>query len=434
MGLTASQRDWLALSMVPGIGTTYFIRLLARFGSPTSVLQATEASLREIVGPKLSQRIRQYSNAAHCFAQEKAMLDYQATLVTMDDNRYPTRLAEIYDPPLSLFTRGTLPGPDSPAVAIVGTRNPSQYGLHMAGLLASELAARGITVVSGLAEGIDSAAHQGALRVQGPTIAVLGCGVDVVYPASNAKLMHDIVNQGGCILSQYPMGVKPGRGHFPQRNRIISGISLGTIIIEAPPGSGSLITARFAAEQGREVFAVPGEVGHRNSKGPHALIREGAKLVENVDDILVELDIPVEYQIGVNLGEFNQVLSNPNLQMDAAIDEPPAHSEDTAASVAVSANVSRVIQNRNLSQSTRKSSAVVPKRTCEIQHDKVERPNVAVTPTERDILSVLHSDGSYVDEIALACRIPLSEALGSLTMLELKGLVQQFSGKRFVPR
>jgi len=381
MTLDESQRDWLALTLIPGVGTTLFIRLLARFGSPTHVLSATEGALREVVGPKLADRILHYRDVVDVEAQVRAMAQYDAHAIIMDDPAYPARLAEIYDPPLVLFARGELHDADQYSVAIVGTRNASAYGLRMAERLAGELAARGITVVSGMAAGIDAAAHRGAMDAGGRSLAVLGCGVDIVYPSDNADLMHQLV-QHGAVLSSFPMGVKPSKGHFPYRNRIISGLCLGTLVIEAPPGSGALITARTAAEQGREVFALPGQVGNRNSLGPHALIREGAKLVETIDDMLVELDIP----------SGNRQPAPTTAPTPAVAAQTPSPAETTAA----------------------------------------PKPNVS--EVEKDVLSMLNPEGSFVDEIAMACRISVSEALSSLTMLELKGLVKQFSGKRFAPR
>ncbi len=372
MSLTQEQRDWLRLVMVPGVGTTYFIRLLARFHTPAQVLKASEASLRETVGPALAQRISQYSGAVDVDAQERLLDKYEARLITLDDSAYPARLAEIYDPPLALFVRGELYQADEHCVAVVGTRRATPYGIHMAEKLGRELGAHGVAVVSGMALGVDTAAHRGAIESGGRTLAILGCGVDVVYPPQNADLM-DAIARHGAVVSQFLMGTKPSAGHFPYRNRIISGLSLGTIVVEAPADSGALITARQAAEQGREVFAVPGEVGKRNSEGPHALIREGAKLVETVQDILVELELP------------------------AAIRQPRAA-----------------------------EPATVP------PHAPVAASPV-VSPVEKDILSVLSPSGSFVDEIAAACRISVSEALSSLTMLELRGLVRQFSGKRFAP-
>lgn len=374
MKLTPEQRDWLRLTMVPGVGTTYFIQLLARFHTPGQVLAAPRDAIAEVVGKSLAERIVHYADSVDVDAQERQMEALGVHLLTLEDPDYPVRLAEIYDPPLLLFIRGELRASDERCIAIVGTRRASPYGLRVAERFGCDLAARGITVVSGMASGIDSAAHRGAIEAGGRTIAVLGCGVDVVYPPQNADLMRQITDHG-CVVSQFPMGTKPAAGHFPYRNRIISGLTLGTVVVEAPSSSGALITARQAAEQGREVFAVPGPIGVHTSEGPHALIRDGAKLVEKIDDILVELDLPV-----------------PSLQ-PAAKGEPGA--------------------------------PPIPRRT--------DTPAPATNPLEQDILASLSPNGSFVDEIAAACRISISEALSTLTMLELRGLVRQFSGKRFAP-
>ncbi|GMW02593.1 MAG: DNA processing protein DprA [Candidatus Hydrogenedentota bacterium] len=383
MPLTDQQRDWLSLSLVPGVGTAMFIRLLARFTTASRVLSASRAELREVVGPKLAERIAAYKDAVDVDGQIQAMDRWGATFVTLDDAAYPIHLAEIYDPPLGLFVRGRWDNGDEPCVAIVGTRRATPYGIRMAGKFGRELAARGITVVSGLASGIDTAAHQGALEAGGRTVAVLGCGVDVVYPPENRDLM-DRIAATGAVVSQFPMTTKPSKGHFPYRNRIISGMSLGVLIVEAPLSSGALITARQAAEQGREVFAVPGQVGVNNSQGPHALIREGAKLVETVEDILVELELPVQaYQ---------------------AAPEPMF----IPATTPVAAPAAKV-------QAAPQKPAARPE----------------MSPTEQKIVGVLKGEGSYIDEIAEACRLSISEALSSLTLLELKGVVRQFSGKRF---
>lgn len=387
--LTRAQREWMTLALVQGIGGTRFIRLLARFGRPGRALQASEAELAEVVGPAAARGIRQYRDAVDVDAQERLMRLHGARLVTMDDPEYPPRLAEIYDPPLMLFTRGTLQETDQYAVAIVGTRRASNYGRGMAERLAGELAVRGVTVVSGMAEGIDSAAHMGALAAGGRTIAVLGCGVDQVFPAGNADLMRRIT-AGGAVVSPFPMGMAAHKGNFPQRNRIISGMCLGTVVVEAPPGSGSLITARHAAEQGREVFAVPGEAGRINSRGPHALLREGARLVETVEDILLELRLPT-----------------------ASRKKPvPDESRDPEPEL--------VRTPRNNEGNARAEPPPVP-------------PRPSLTAVEADVLACLSPEGSFVDEIALVCRCSVSEALSALTMLELKGMARQMSGKRFAP-
>ncbi|MCC6490645.1 MAG: DNA-protecting protein DprA [Candidatus Hydrogenedentes bacterium] len=402
MPLTDEQRDWLALTLVPGVGTALFIRLLARFHSPSNVLRASRSALEDVVGPKLAQRITQYADVADADAQQRAMLEYGVTLVTMEDPSYPLRLAEIYDPPLLLFVRGALTEQDEHCVAVVGTRRASPYGLRMAEKFGRELAARGVTVVSGLATGVDTAAHRGALSAGGRTIAVLGNGVDVVYPQQNADLMDQITRQGA-VISQFPMGTKPSPGQFPYRNRIISGMSQGTLIVEAPLSSGALITARQAAEQGREVFAVPGQVGITNSQGPHALIREGAKLVETVEDILVELELPTELAASIAAPVQSETVETP-ARRPVPSNTVPLRREPAAPSV---------------------TPPPPPPRPAAPE---------SVSPAEKAVLSALTAEGSYIDQIAQVCRLSISEALSALTLLELKGLVRQFSGKRFAPR
>jgi DNA processing protein len=394
--------------MIPGVGSTSFIRLLARFHTPGEVLRASRAGLREVVGPALSERIAEYGDSVDLDGQERMMEQYGVSLVTLEDPAYPTRLAEIYDPPLALFVRGELYSADEACIAIVGTRRATPYGLRVAEKFGRELAARGITVVSGMAIGIDSAGHRGAIEAGGRTIAVLGNGVDIAYPPQNAELMQDIARHG-CVISQFAMGVKPARGHFPYRNRIISGMTLGTLVVEAPPDSGALITARNAGEQGREVFAVPGQLGVRNSEGPHALIREGAKLVETVEDIVLELDLPASCR--------QMARVEPESRRDACATIRAESRPDVCTATTASKSQSRADY-----RSDRPAPSNPPDR----------KPD-GCTTMELDILSVLSPNGSFVDEIAAACRIPVSEALSSLTLLELKGLVRQFSGKRFAP-
>ncbi|MDQ1256242.1 MAG: DNA-protecting protein DprA [Candidatus Hydrogenedentes bacterium] len=398
MPLEPAQRDWLTLALVPGVGTANFIRLLARFRTPRRVLTASAGELQDVVSKNLAQRIKQYGDVVNVEEQERRMDEYGVRFITLDDPDYPVRLAEIYDPPLALFVRGDLFQADEHCVAIVGTRHPTPYGIRMAEQFGRELAGRGITVVSGMAQGIDAAAHRGALEAGGRTIAVLGCGVDVVFPAQHAELMHQIIQQG-CVISEFEMGIKALGGNFPQRNRIISGMTMGTLIVEAPPHSGALITAKQAAEQGREVFAIPGQIGIRNSLGPHALIREGAKLVETAEDILVELKVPAEMRVA----------PAPQPAPEPIIPAPAPKPATTAVPKAAS-----------------------PPRPAE--KPKTAPPAAVLTPVEKDVLSALAPEGSFVDEIAQACRISVSEALSSLTMLELKGLARQFSGKRFAPR
>lgn len=402
MELTREQREWLCLALTPGVGTARFIRLLARFGTPGRVLAASRRELSDIVGATIADRISAHSRAADLELQEARLHEYGVALLTMDDPAYPPQLAEIYDPPLLLYLRGALLEADQYAVAIVGTRKASSFGLKMAHKLAYGLAERGITVVSGLAEGIDSAAHRGALEAGGRTIAVLAFGHDQVFPASNADLLHAILGQG-CAISPFPMGMRALKQNFPQRNRVMSGLCLGTVVVEAPPGSGSLITAKYAAEQGREVFAVPGPAGMANSRGPHELIRDGARLVETVDDIIVELNLPPEMR-RAPVGETAPAASPRQVRLDFAGTTPPA---------------AQVIRK------AKPPAAPAP---------VASSPKYALSKMEQDILGVLHPEGSFVDEIALACRISISEALSTLTMLELKSVVRQLSGKRFAPK
>lgn len=385
--LTPRQKNWLTLAMVPGVGSALFLRLLARYRDPAAVLRQSIPALAEIVGEKVAAEIHRARDHVDMAGQERRMNACGARLITMECPDYPPALAEIYDPPLALFIRGTLLETDQYAIAIVGTRRPSPYGIEQAERLAEDLARRGMTVISGMAEGIDGAAHRGALRAGGRTIAVLGCGVDEVFPQIHAQLMEDIIGHGA-VVSPFPMGMKALKGHFPRRNRLISGLSMGVVVVEAPPGSGSLITARFAAEQGREVFAVPGPVNRANSRGPHALIREGAKLVESADDILQELKLP-------------------------------AHFYPQRSAAAAQADLFSGMETNS-----------VPSLTAD---PGPREPGPELTPVEADVLASLSPEGSFVDEVALVCRIPVPEALAALTMLELKGLARQFSGQRFAP-
>jgi DNA processing protein len=223
-------------------------------------------------------------------ADEAALMTrHEVRRVTWADDPYPSLLREIPDAPVAFYVAGELPLAGEDAIAIVGSRTPSLYGVETAGKLAMDLAEKGITVVSGLARGIDTAAHQGALRAKGRTVAVLGCGIDVVYPAEN-KDLYAAVRRSGCIISEFPFGTVPDRFNFPRRNRIVSGLSRGVVVVEANVRSGALITARLAGEQGRDVFAVPGRVDNKMSAGPHALLKQGAKVVMSVEDILEELN------------------------------------------------------------------------------------------------------------------------------------------------
>lgn len=281
---------WLALSLTPGVGSILLARLVARFGSPEAVFRASVTELGEIDGltGKVAEEIRKGPQERAVDRELERVRAAGARILTLSDEAYPSRLKEIYDPPAVLYVNGELKKEDDLAVSIVGSRKTSVYGRMMTERMSQGLARHGVTIVSGMARGIDSVAHGGAVSVGGRTIAVLGCGVDVIYPRENRGLFAKIVEHGA-VVSEFPMGSPPEGAHFPKRNRIISGLSLGVIVVEAAAESGALITANYALEQGRDVFAVPGSIGAAGSQGTHRLIKQGAKLVEASEDILEEI-------------------------------------------------------------------------------------------------------------------------------------------------
>lgn len=288
-----ARRAWLQLALVPGIGPRTFRRLTNRFGGPGEVFAASPAQLREVpgVGPQLASRLAAAAASGEEVEREVEICRrHNVQIVLQHDPQYPALLRKIHDPPPLLFIRGEFTPADLLAVAIVGTRHATHYGRTQAERLAAGLARRGLTVVSGMARGIDAAAHQGALKAQGRTVAVLGGGVLNVYPPEHSRLAVEIASRGA-VISEAPPLRKPMSGAFPQRNRLISGLSLGVIVVEAAHRSGAFISVQHALEQGREVFAVPGRIDSRMSQGCHRLIQEGAKLVEDVDDVLEELGV-----------------------------------------------------------------------------------------------------------------------------------------------
>jgi DNA processing protein len=281
---------WLALGLIPGVGSVLFKRLLDRFKTPEAVFSAPMKELLRIegLGEKVAREILNGPMEKRVEEESSLLGKVGGKIVTLKDDGYPRRLKDIYDPPALLYVRGELRREDTLAIAIVGSRKTSPYGRWITEKIGEDLARHGVTVVSGMARGIDSVAHMGALQGGGRTIAVLGCGVDVIYPLENRNLFYQIIEHGA-VLSEFPMGSPPEGGHFPRRNRIISGLSIGVVIVQAGSESGSLITANYALEQGREVFAIPGNVGAQGSRGTNQLIKEGAKLVESSEDILEEI-------------------------------------------------------------------------------------------------------------------------------------------------
>lgn len=281
---------WLRLTLIPGVGGQGLRKLLAEFGLPSQVLDAGHSALARCAGEELASRIASADVAA---AVEAALRWARApghAIVTLADREYPRRLLEIPDPPALLYVHGRVELLERTSLAIVGSRNATPQGIANATSFARSFSEAGLTIVSGLALGIDAAAHRGALEGKGSTIAVLGCGIDVVYPQRNADL-HRAVAERGLLVSEFPLGTPPVAGNFPRRNRLISGVARGVLVVEAALDSGSLITARLAAEQGRDVFAIPGSIHSPLAKGCHALIKQGAKLVESAQDVLEELAV-----------------------------------------------------------------------------------------------------------------------------------------------
>lgn len=361
---------WLALSKVGGVGPMIFLRLLQKFGSPREVFQASYQSLTQLdrVGPALAQAIVEFSKQEEVLRELERLDRLKIRMVLYNTPDYPPQLANIPDPPPILFVKGQILPQDQAAVAIVGSRAASQQGLAVTRRLARELAGAGITVVSGMARGIDSEAHRGALAGGGRTIAVLGCGPNVIYPPENRELFSRITEQGA-VVSEYSLDVKPDAVHFPSRNRIISGLCLGVTVVEAAPQSGSLITARLALEQGREVFAVPGHVDSMRSRGTNRLIREGARLVETAQDILEELRPALEGWIRPK-----------------------------------------------------------PEPSVEGLQDKKD-----LSTEEEKILGMLEEEEQiHIDVLILKSGFPPSKISSLLLQMELKGLVRQLPGKRFV--
>jgi DNA processing protein len=284
-------KEWIALNMTPGIGPRVAINLLERFGSPAAVFHARRTELESLkLKPETIESIIKNEFAERAAGELERVKNIGGDILILDDGSYPQLLREIADPPITLYVRGDWQAcVEQPCVAVIGSRQCSTYGENGSEMISRDLASRGITIVSGLARGIDAAAHKGALKGKGRTIAVMGTGIDAVYPKENTRLVLEILDSGGCVLSQFPLGTPPIKENFPYRNRIISGLSLGVLIVEASERSGSLITARLATEQNREVMAVPGNITSANSYGTNYLIKAGAKLVQQWQDVVAEL-------------------------------------------------------------------------------------------------------------------------------------------------
>jgi DNA processing protein len=290
---------WLAMALTPGLGPTRIGRAMAQAGDAARIFEMSLTELESLRIPAKSAQFLADGRARAAAEKEaKLVMDAGATFLTAQDPEYPGRLLEIYDPPAVLWVRGDVGLLSKAGIAVVGTRAPSAYGAGMAELLSRDLANRGLVILSGMARGVDSAAHKGALDAGGKTVAVWGTGLDVVYPKENKKLAESIILSGGTIVTEYPMGTFPAPQNFPIRNRILSGLSVGVLVVEAAEYSGTRITARCAMEQNRDVYAVPGNVTNKGSWGPHTLIKQGAKLTATWEDVWE--DLPSEVRQGLD--------------------------------------------------------------------------------------------------------------------------------------
>jgi len=322
----------LSLVSVPGLGPHRIRSLVGHFGSSQAVLNAgiKELSQVENIDEKIAHNIKR--KVDHAFANHQLSLieKHKIKLITYWDKEYPAILRKIYDPPVLLYVKGSLWEDGENGIGVVGTRTASQYGRWVAERFGEDLARVGVTVVSGMARGIDSCAHRGAIKGGGKTVAVLGCGLDIIYPPENQKLYEQIA-ENGAVISEFPIGTEPVSAYFPRRNRIISGLSLGTVVVEAGGKSGALITAYMALDQGREVFAVPGSIRSFRSKGTHKLIKEGAKLVENVEDILAEIpELKVNKERKEKRGDLVKLLSDKEKILWEVLSEEPLHIDKIA--------------------------------------------------------------------------------------------------------
>lgn len=369
---------WLAMVMTPGLGPRRILDAARESGSPSRVLSLALTELEALNMPaSAAQFIFEGKARAAAQAEWERVAAQGATIVSFGCQEYPERLKEIYDPPPVLWVRGDARLLARPGIAVVGTRHPTPYGNGMSELLARDLAARRLLVISGMARGIDSSAHKGAMAARMPTLAVWGTGIDVVYPKENKKLAEEILATGGAIVSEVPMGTFPAPQNFPRRNRILSGLSVAVLVVEAAENSGTRVTARCAADQNRDLFAVPGNVTNKGSWTPNTLIKQGAKLVATWEDVWEDLPSQV--------------------RLELESEQDPAASKSQA------------------------QASLIP--------DPVLRPEEAL------VLEVLHSDESLqIDEILqlLETQLTSSEVFTALFELEMAGRIRSLPGKHYV--
>ncbi len=370
-----SKDAFLALNLLPGIGPIRVRRLLERFERPENILNASAKTLAEVpgIGGEMACQIHTWQDRIDLPEEQRRIADHGIILVTVDDASYPAALRTIHDPPFLLYVKGTLTAADAAAIGVVGSRRTTHYGREQAKKLSFQLARAGFCIVSGLARGIDTAAHEAALAAGGRTLAVLGSGIGNIYPPENQALAGRIA-ENGAVISEFPVLYVPDKQSFPLRNRIVAGLSRGLLVVEAPARSGALITANQALEQGRSVFAVPGPIDRLSSEGCHRLIQQGATLVCSAQDVIDELGLEIN-----------------SLALDFSRDEE------------------RVLQNAT---------------------DKPSR-SITLSETERQILMELEQGDATIDSLAESTTLPAGRVSATLLQLELKRLVKQLPGKYF---
>lgn len=381
------QLYWLALRLVPGLGTRRSGMLIERFRTPQAIFRASHSELEAAGIPAaLARSVAGGASFEEAATQQQLLKEAGATLVPIGDARYPEPLRRIYDPPPLLFARGRVELLQSLCIAVVGTRHPTPYGVNATERLSADLARAGLTIVSGMARGIDTSAHKAAILAGGNTIAVLGCGVDIVYPSENRKLAAEIAVRG-LMISEFPMGATAFPQNFPIRNRIVSGVSCGLLVVEGAQYSGSAITARLAMDQGRDVFAVPGNITSKMSWGPNLLIKQGAKLVQDWNDVVVDLPQPAQRRL---------------------IDEG---------------------RQRILSQGLGSGSESSEEKPASISSEPA-----AHGPAVRKVLEKLKADEAiHLDFLVESLEeVSASEIIAALFELEMLGLVRQQPGRKFV--
>ena len=402
--LSQETTNLLHLSLIQGIGPKTVQFLIQIFGSAEKVINATPEELRKIekLSPTARERLIQKSLGCPLERELELIHEYDCQIITFYDAAYPPLLKEIDTPPLLLYVRGELKPEDTFSIALVGSRQAKDYGRRVSYQLSYQLAQRGLTVISGFAKGIDTCAHRGALEANGRTIAVLGNGLSLIYPASNIGLVDKIV-ESGALISEFPMGMEPRSENFPRRNRIISGLTLGTVVVEASNRSGALITARLASEQGREVFAVPGEIFSELSIGTHKLIDKGAKLIGTVDDLLEALPLHA-------LRQISALTSTQESKRDGEIPETPS------------------VMKGEFEQSRSNTSKTIATEKAETV-PAIPPPDL--TADEKTVFDAIETPTSHIDTIVRTTQLPISQVSGVLLMLELKGAIQQLPGKQF---